>query len=154
MENNNSKLKLQNFLPYRLSVLSNRISRAIADDYERQFSLSLLEWRVIAVLAEGDGLSAAKITEKTAMDKVAVSRTVKKLLVKTRIKREFSKSDKRRSIITLTKNGWDIYNKVVPLAIRYEATLLKELSLTEIKQLDHLIVKLDDIQLHLHDLEN
>ena len=33
-------LRLSDFLPYRLSVLSNTVSRGIADRYQRDFGLS------------------------------------------------------------------------------------------------------------------
>ena len=71
-----SKLHLENFLPYRLSVLSNTVSGAIAAAYFAHFGLSIPEWRVMAVLAANPGLSAAEVTARTAMDKVAVSRAL------------------------------------------------------------------------------
>jgi len=44
-------LLLENFLPYRLSVLTNLVSSAIAGAYRERFGLSIPEWRVVAVLA-------------------------------------------------------------------------------------------------------
>lgn len=38
-------LELDRSLPYRLSVLSNRLSHAIARCYETRFQLSVTEWR-------------------------------------------------------------------------------------------------------------
>ena len=49
---------LDELLPYRLSVLSNRLSAAIAESYPRRYGLSIPEWRVIAVLAHAPGASA------------------------------------------------------------------------------------------------
>ena len=142
------KLCLRNFLPYRLSILSNRVSQAIAEQYEVQFQLSVQEWRVMAVLGEERGLSAGQVAKRTEMDKVAVSRAVNKLLDTGRIARKFSKEDKRRSVLTLSDVGIDIYNKIVPLALGYEAKLLEQLSDEEQQLLDSLLVKLQDIQLH------
>jgi len=73
-------LELERFLPYRLSVLSNRVSQTIADAYVERFGLAVTEWRVIAVLGRFPGLSANGVAERTAMDKVAVSRAVARLL--------------------------------------------------------------------------
>ena len=53
------KLHLEKFLPYRLSVLSNTVSSAIAAAYFMNFGLTIPEWRVMAVLAGNPGLSAA-----------------------------------------------------------------------------------------------
>ena len=58
MPNQHALLVLEHFLPYRLSVLSNRISQAIADTYAARFGIGITEWRVIAVLGRNPGLSA------------------------------------------------------------------------------------------------
>ena len=49
------ELKLDHFLPYRLSIASNRVSAAIASTYQALFGLKIPEWRLIAVIAEGAG---------------------------------------------------------------------------------------------------
>tara|TARA_R110002096_G_scaffold378913_3_gene572935 strand:+ start:1087 stop:1542 length:456 start_codon:yes stop_codon:yes gene_type:complete len=141
-------LLLSEFLPYRLSVLSNRISRAIADQYEEKFQLSLAEWRVMAVLGEENGLSAGQVAKRTAMDKVAVSRAVGKLLDAGRIVRYFSEQDRRRSILSLSDSGHDIYSQIVPIALEYEKKLMKQLTEEEHNLLDSLIEKLQGIQVH------
>ena len=79
------KLHLDRFLPYRLSVLSNTVSSAIAAAYFVNFGLTIPEWRVMAILAANPGLSAAEVTARTAMDKVAVSRAVAALLAVGRV---------------------------------------------------------------------
>lgn len=142
------KLILRKFLPYRLSVLSNRISQAIADRYEEKFSLTLPEWRMIAVLGEESDLSAAEVSHRTAMGKVAVSRAVKNLLATGRLERHFSNDDRRRSVLSLSDQGREVYLKVLPLALSYEATLLSSLSSKEQEFLDNILNKLDDIQLN------
>lgn len=141
-------LILKGFLPYRLSTLSNRISRAIADRYEERFSLSLPEWRTMAILAEESDISAAEVADRAAMDKVAVSRAVKNLLETGRIERHFSPEDRRRSVLALSELGREVYEKVVPIALSYESALLGELSNEEQEFLGKILIKLDEIQLH------
>ena len=51
------ELILEDFLPYRLSILSNTVSTTIAHAYEKRFGLSIPEWRVIAILGRFPGLS-------------------------------------------------------------------------------------------------
>ena len=46
-------LVLSKYLPYRLSVASNKASGLIARAYQARFGLTIWEWRVIAVLGEG-----------------------------------------------------------------------------------------------------
>ena len=54
-------LDLEHFLPYRLSVLSNRISQDIARLYAERFDLGVTEWRLLAVLGRYPGLSASRL---------------------------------------------------------------------------------------------
>jgi len=143
-DNPGKQLKLEEFLPYRLSILSNKVSRAIADSYAERFDLSISEWRVIAVLSRFPGISAAQVAGRTAMGKVAVSRAVSRLISTDRIQRRFADADRRRSILELTDKGHAIYKEIRPIAQRYEDTLLKGLSNTEKRQLDALLTKLTD----------
>ena len=139
-------LQLASFLPYRLSTLSNRISRAIADLYEERFQLTLPEWRVMAVLGEEPDLSATEVAERTAMDKVAVSRAVNRLIEAGRLERHFAADDKRRSVLALSAHGRRVYRQIVPLAINYEEALLERLTAKEIDTLDSLLKKLERLQ--------
>jgi DNA-binding MarR family transcriptional regulator len=138
----NGKLDLEHFLPYRLSVLSNTVSSALAGAYARRFGLTIPQWRVVAVLARSPGLSAAGVAERTAMDKVAVSRAVAGLARSGRVRRVQAVSDRRRSVLTLTARGHAVYRQIVPLALAYERRLLGELSPAEQAQFDRLLGRL------------
>lgn len=134
-----SKLHLENFLPYRLSVLSNTVSGAIAAAYFAHFGLSIPEWRVMAVLAANPGLSAAEVTARTAMDKVAVSRAVGSLLDAGRLRRTMAKADRRRTHLELTPAGVRVYAQVVPMALNYERHLIAPLSAKDRATLDRIL---------------
>jgi DNA-binding MarR family transcriptional regulator len=134
-----SNLHLENFLPYRLSVLSNTVSGAIAAAYFAHFGLSIPEWRVMAVLAANPGLSAAEVTARTAMDKVAVSRAVAALLAAGRLRRTMAKSDRRRTHLELTPAGVKVYAQVVPMALDYERHLVAPLSARDRATLDRIL---------------
>lgn len=135
-------LELERFLPYRLSVLSNRLSNAIARSYETRFQLSVTEWRVIAVLGRFRGLSANEVAERTAMDKVAVSRAVARLLESGRLQRDLHENDRRRSVLELSPAGYAIYEAVAPSALAYERALLEALEPAERESLMKLLDKL------------
>ena len=66
-------LELERFLPYRLSVLTNRISQDIARLYADRFALGVTEWRVIAVLGRYPGLSANELAERTGLSIAALA---------------------------------------------------------------------------------
>jgi DNA-binding MarR family transcriptional regulator len=121
-------IELERFLPYRLSVLSNVVSTAIAGAYRRRFGLSIPEWRVIAVLTRHPGISAAEVAGHTRMDAVAVSRAVARLLRAGRLRRGVSPADRRRSVLSVSAAGAAVYREVAPLALRVERELLEGLS--------------------------
>ena len=140
-------LDLQPFLPYRLSVLANRSSDALAREYSQRFGLGVTEWRVMAVLGRYPGLSANEVAARTAMDKVAVSRAVARLLERGQVVREFADEDRRRSALRLTKAGQKIYGQIVPLALGFEELLLADMSAAERKLLFRLLDRLDALEL-------
>ena len=136
-------LELERFLPYRLSVVSNHISQTIADAYAERFGISITEWRVLAVLGRYPELSANGVAERTAMDKVAVSRAVARLLQTGLIEREIHGEDRRRSVLRLSQAGYQVYDQVVPMTLDYERALLSGFSEEERAVLDRLLTRLD-----------
>ena len=135
-------LKLEEFLPYRLAVLSNTVSTTVARAYDKRFNVSIPEWRVIAILGRFPGLSAVEVAERTMMDKVAVSRAVTKLIKKGRIDRQFADADKRRSILNLSEEGRKLHDEIADLALAFERDLLEGLSEDELGQLNDIMERL------------
>ena len=135
-------LELERFLPYRLSILSNTISQAIAREYQQRFDLPMTEWRVMAVLARFDALSAREVAERTAMDKVAVSRALARLVAAGRVSRATHHGDKRRSVLGLTAAGWKIHDVVAPMAREHEREVLALLDPEEQAMLTRILDKL------------
>ena len=135
-------LDLDAFMPYRLSVLINRVSSAIARHYSERFGLSIPEWRVMAVLGQTPGLSARQVAERTAMDKVQVSRAVRSLLTAKRLTRVTDAKDGRVTQLSLTARGRAIYDELVPVALKLERDFLSVLTQEDRKALDRLLTKL------------
>jgi DNA-binding MarR family transcriptional regulator len=135
-------LDLEQFLPYRFSVLANRVSRAFARLYEARFDLKLPEWRVMAVLGRRPGITAREVTEMTAMDKVAISRALSRLQSMGRVVAREDEGDRRRQLLTLSDQGVEIYRQIVPLAKRIEAELIAELPPEDRAALDRLLSRL------------
>ena len=146
----NSTLNLGQFIPYRLSVLTNKVSALIAQAYESSFGLRIPEWRVIAVLGESPGLASIEIVDRTAMDKATLSRTIRALIAKELIQKKASKQDGRVAHLYLTQAGNSIYQEIVPVALNYESMLLQVLNPEERNQLDELIQKLQESVDRLH----
>jgi DNA-binding MarR family transcriptional regulator len=137
-------LVLEDFLPYRLSILSNRVSRAIAARYADAFGLTIPEWRIIAVLGRRPGLTAKGVAEATEMDKVAVSRAVARLVAAKRVAAREDAQDARRQLLSLTAQGEALHARIAPMALAAEERLLAALNRGERAQLDALLDRLLD----------
>jgi len=122
---------LERFLPYELSVAANRVSRLFARRYAEAFGLSIPEWRCMAVIGQYDLVSATAIVERTAMDKVKVSRAVASLLGKGLVRRSPHPGDRRLALLAFTGKGRRIYEQIVPLARQTEAALMTALTAEE-----------------------
>src|ERR1700712_3337831 len=64
---------LEEFLPYRLSVAANRVSRMFAERYLSASELTVPEWRVLTVVGRSGTISPSAVGELAMMDKVKVS---------------------------------------------------------------------------------
>ncbi len=135
-------LILEKFMPYRLARLSSTVSTTIARAYDKEFGLSIPEWRVIAILGRFPGLSAVEVAEQTFLDKVAVSRAVTKLIKSGRIDREFADADRRRSILNLSEKGREVHDGVAKLALSFEDDLLDTLDDSEIERFNAVMDRL------------
>lgn len=133
---------LESFVPYRLSVLSNTVSDAIAALYRRRFGLTIPEWRCMAVLFRFAPLSAGEVAARTAMDKVQVSRAIAALVDKGLALQATDASDRRRSKLALSAAGKRMHDEIVPMARGAEALLLDGLDGAERAALDRLLGRL------------
>jgi DNA-binding MarR family transcriptional regulator len=144
MRNNGKHLDLDRFVPYRLSVLTNRVSNAIARTYSERFGLSIPEWRVMAVLGQAPGLSGGEVARRTEMDKVQVSRAVANLVRQRRVQKQSDSSDGRVTRLVLTARGRAIYDEIVPHALELEERFLAALAPQERATFNRLIARLTD----------
>ena len=126
------KLSLHSFLPYRLSIVSLEVSAAVASTYQSLFGLRIPEWRLIAVMAESDGMTPQSIGEATRMDKVTVSRASRALVKRGLVQRSPNPHDRRSHLLTLTLAGQELYAQVVPKALEMERHIFGGLMADEI----------------------
>lgn len=97
-------------------VLANLIGRAFSGLLDSSFGMSVPEWRVMLTLARQPGLTAAEITSRWAMDKMAISRAIQRLEADGHIGRHRNPSDRRSYRLSLTASGEALYQKILPAA--------------------------------------
>ena len=142
-----TRLILDEFLPYRLSFTSNLVSDAIARTYAALFKLTIPEWRIVAVLAESEGATQQQIGQRTRMDKVAVSRAAIALADRGLLTRRANPHDRRSHLLALSAAGAALYAEVAPKALSLEAELFAGFSGEELNQLVTMLRRIDQIVL-------
>ena len=140
----NRTLRLDDFLPYRLSFTSNLVSETVAGTSQSLFDLRIPEWRVIAVVAEHEGISQLDIGLRTRMDKVTVSRAARSLEERGIVRREANEDDARSLWLSLTAEGRRIYVKVIPAAVELEREVLHGFTAKEVAVLEGLLVRVEE----------
>jgi DNA-binding MarR family transcriptional regulator len=140
-----ASLRLDAYLPYRLSVASNAVSRLIARAYEDRFGLTIPQWRLIAVLGEHGPLTQQAIAARTVMDKVTVSRATHGLVKRRLVQRAPHDDDGRSHHLALSKAGTRLYEEVAPVALEYEARLLGQFDPAAVESLKRLLLHLEEV---------
>lgn len=133
---------LEDFLPYQLSVASNAVSARIAEQYRSEFGLKMTEWRIMAVLGDGEPLTQRRLVGLTLLDKVAVNRACKVLEDRGLLSRAPNREDGRSHLLTLSETGRAIHSRVMPLARAIESELFAEFSNEERAQLHTLLKRI------------
>jgi DNA-binding MarR family transcriptional regulator len=133
-------LDLENYVPYYINMISNKLSRGSSRLYIRRFGIGVIEWRILGYLRMKNGGSANEICQTLAIDKAAASRSIQELEKKQLV--SVSPVDRRQRALTLTAKGEELHDRILPVALERERILLSSLSATERQTLLSLLRKL------------
>jgi DNA-binding MarR family transcriptional regulator len=111
-------LKLEDFLPHRLNVLSSLVSLALTRVYGR-YGITIPEWRVLVTLGENGVMTGKAIGAHTHMHKTKVSRAVAQLEERKFVTRRANRADLRESFLALAPAGRAIYEELAPKALEF-----------------------------------
>lgn len=142
-----ASLRLDDFLPYRLSVTSNVVSERVAGTYQALFALSIPEWRTIAVTAELERTTQAAIGIRTRMDKVTVSRAVTALVQRGLLVREANEADRRSHWLSLSGEGQALYEAVAPKALELERRIFSAIPKAELEAFAAMLRRIEGLVL-------
>jgi DNA-binding MarR family transcriptional regulator len=137
------RLILDQFLPYRLSFTSNLVSDAVAGTYKALFGLSIPEWRLIALIAEREGITQQEIGSLSRMDKVTVSRAAIALTDRGLIERRPNPADRRSQLLALSEAGITLYAAVAPKALEMERAVFGRFSAAELEAFTAMLRRID-----------
>ena len=137
-------LRLEDFLPFRLSVAADSVSRFVARHHLTKSGLVTAEWRLLAAVGRFGVLSPTAAGELTAMDKVKVSRAAASLVSGGLLRQSHDPDDGRGRQLRLTRKGAGLYADVAPTATEIEDTLMAGLGKNEWRALHRALGKLSD----------
>lgn len=135
-------LDLDSFLPYRLDILADAVSRALSRLYKDRYGLAVPEWRVLAHLGQYAPITAKAIAAHSRMHKTKVSRAVAELERLGYVRRTDSDEDRREEPLALTAKGKAAYDDLAPQAADFARHLLDDLSTAERRALESAIDRL------------
>lgn len=118
---------LDEWLPYRLVVTADEVSRAFARLYRQRFGLTRYQWRVLSAIAANPGVTASVVCRLSTLEKMQVSRAVSDLRSDGMLTAEQDPKDRREYRLTLTASGRRLYRRLTPLARELEEKLLADI---------------------------
>jgi DNA-binding MarR family transcriptional regulator len=136
------EFQLEEFLPYRLAVAAESVSRLIARHHLVRSGLGMPEWRLLAAVGRFGVLSPTEAGDRTAMDKVKVSRAAASLVARGLLRQSQDPNDGRGRLLRLTRKGSGVYTDVAPTAKAIDAILTAGLTRTEWRSLHTALSKL------------
>lgn len=136
------KLALQEFIPYKLAVVANRVSQSIGSLFEQQYGLQIPEWRLLMTLHSYGPLAPNEVVEHTSMDKGRVSRAQRRLVELDLVAASNDPRDGRRLVLFLTRTGVKMCRAIIPHARETEEWFLSVLTPTERRALDKILSRL------------
>jgi DNA-binding MarR family transcriptional regulator len=121
-------LKLEQFLPYQLQVVTTLMSQALSRVYARHHHLGIPEWRVLVALGQFGWMNGKAICTHTHMHKTKVSRAAAILEGRKLVARRANRADMRESLVSLTPAGRAIYEELAPHAVEFTRRLTEILT--------------------------
>ncbi|OXC79618.1 MarR family winged helix-turn-helix transcriptional regulator [Caballeronia sordidicola] len=127
---------------WRFTLWSNYYTEPCFSVMSRDFDVGRDEFNVMSCLSSYGPMAAKTICEVTGRPKNSISRAVTRLSERKMIRRKINPLDRRESSLMLNESGRKLYERVVPVAIERQSTMLSGLSSSERALLDQVLNKL------------
>lgn len=134
--------KLEDFIPFKLAVVANRISQSIGHLFETRFNIQVPEWRILMALYAYGRMPFYELVARTSMDKARVSRAQRRLVDLRMIETRIDANDRRKLLLSISEIGARMCAEMLPAVAAREAWFLEALSDDEHHQFDIILDKL------------
>jgi MarR family transcriptional regulator, organic hydroperoxide resistance regulator len=125
---------LDDFIPYQLYRVTNKLNARLLNRL-RKMRINPSQWRVLSVLRAQGPTSINEIVEATIIAQPTVSRVVARLERAGKVTRRPSARDSRVVEISLTPDGVEAFNQIVPTALRHQELAFRDISPRDVAQL-------------------
>jgi DNA-binding MarR family transcriptional regulator len=129
LEESGARLAFDDFLTTMMSHATNALRRAITVPYAEQAGVTVSEWRMLVVLAEARQLPFMELVARAGADKAQVSRTLRLLEGRGLLSLQPEQQGSRKwQTCRISPHGQELYERVIPLARRRQAAVLRQLA--------------------------
>jgi DNA-binding MarR family transcriptional regulator len=120
-------VSFESFLPYQVTRLAHLLNLDLVEKLRLE-GINLARWRILAVLAMGDGITISEIIERAMMQQSALSRVLMTMEEEDYVRRVPRPADARYVDVFLTEKGRALFNTLDPVVRRRQNRLLKGFS--------------------------
>jgi DNA-binding MarR family transcriptional regulator len=131
-------------ITFRISVLSQLLSRVVDAAVSDELGLSSRQWRVLVTLGRLGPSTSGEIAKYSNFDKSQVSRVASELEEKGLLSQSGDQSDRRKVLLVLTKQGRETVAQGTPGAQDRQKRLLGRLSSTDYEVFEKVLFALTE----------
>jgi DNA-binding MarR family transcriptional regulator len=119
------------FLPHLIARLAYQLNIDLVEKLRLE-GINVTRWRILAVLAMGDGITINEIIDRAMMQQSALSRALMNMEKEDYVRRVLRRDDARYVEVFLTDKGRALFNSLNVVVRRRQQRLLKGFSPQEL----------------------
>jgi DNA-binding MarR family transcriptional regulator len=112
------------FLPHLIARLAYQLNADLIEKLRRE-GINVTRWRILAVLAMGDGITINEIIDRAMVQQSALSRALMRMEKENFVRRVLRREDARCVEVYLTEKGRALFNSLNVVVRRREQRLLE-----------------------------
>jgi MarR family transcriptional regulator, organic hydroperoxide resistance regulator len=125
------QLLFDDFMPHLIARLAYQLNSDLVEKLRRE-GINVTRWRILAVLAMGDGITINEIIDRAMMQQSALSRALMNMEKEDYVRRVLRREDARYVEVFLTDKGRALFNSLNVVVRRRQKRLLKGFSPSEV----------------------
>jgi MarR family transcriptional regulator, organic hydroperoxide resistance regulator len=121
------RAQFDDFLPHLIARLAYQLNLDLVEKLRRE-GINVTRWRILAVLAMGDGITINEIIDRAMVQQSALSRALMRMEKENYVRRVLRREDARCVEVYLTEKGRTLFNSLNIVVRRREQRLLQGFS--------------------------